>query len=178
MWSVGTLFRARGIDATVGVQRSASTAPVPKGTPSALLSPHSPRARTRASRCRPPPLPGVSLRSRSACAAQQGRPTPVPLKRRKKSAKEEKLCWGVPLTRSRKLSFQTSRPPQQSELESNMHHREATNPFTRLAASTHANHKKQGYTNEKASGAAVPNAASRNHLTTATPRLRGNPSTP
>ena len=50
--------------------------------------------------------------------------------------------------------------------------------FTRLAASTHANHKKQGHTNEKANGAAVRNAASRNHLTTATRRFRGKPSTP
>ena len=77
MRSVGTLFRARRIDATVGVQRSASTAPVPKGTPPRCLAhtPHTPAL--------VPPvvdhLPcrgGVSLRSRSACAAQQGRPTP------------------------------------------------------------------------------------------------------
>ena len=77
MRSVGTLFRARGIDATVGVQRSASTAPVPKGTPPRCL------ARTLHAPALVPPvvdhLPcrgGVSLRSRSACAAQQGRPAP------------------------------------------------------------------------------------------------------
>ena len=56
---VWALFFAQGeMTRTVGVQRSASTAPVPKGTPSAMLVPHSPRARTCASCCRPPPVPG------------------------------------------------------------------------------------------------------------------------
>ena len=77
MRSVGTLSRARGIDATVGVQRSASTAPVPKGTPPRCLA-HTSHAPALV----PPvvdllPCRGrVSLRSPSACAAQQGRPTP------------------------------------------------------------------------------------------------------
>ena len=97
MWSVGTLFRARGIDATVGVQRSASTAPVPKGTPPRCLA-HTPHAPALV-----PPvvdhLPcrgGVSLRSRSACAAQQGRPTPSSPEEKERVCEGRKTLLGGP----------------------------------------------------------------------------------
>ena len=73
MWSVGTLFRARGIDATVGVQRIDRARPY--GTPSALLGPHSPRARTRASRCRPPPVPGRGFAGIPVCLCSAAGPT-------------------------------------------------------------------------------------------------------
>ena len=62
---------------------------------------------------------GVSLRSRSACAAQQGRPIPISPERSKKTAKEGKTLPRGPQTRSRNFSFRTS---QQSKLVSNMHH--------------------------------------------------------
>ena len=58
VWSAGAIFRASGIDADRRVQRSASNAPVPKGTPSAKLGPHLPRACTRTFRCGPPSVLG------------------------------------------------------------------------------------------------------------------------
>ena len=82
---------------------------------------------------------GVSLRSRSACAAQQGRPIPSSPERSKKTAKEGKTLPRGPQTRPRNFSFRTSRHPQQSKLVRNMHHCAATNPkywFTSLATST------------------------------------------
>ena len=84
MWSVGTLFRARGNDATVGVQRSASTAPVRKGSPSAIAWPTLP---TRPYSCLL--LSTTSRAGRgfaeipSDCAADL---LPVPLKRERNSA--------------------------------------------------------------------------------------------
>ena len=115
MRSVGTLFRARGIDATVGVQRSASTAPVPKGTPSAMLGPHSPRARTRASCCRPPPVLGAGFRWDPGLPVQRSRADlfPVPLKR-EQTAKEGKTPqWDANSSRVRNSAFRPSRHPPQ-----------------------------------------------------------------
>ena len=69
-------FFAQGeMTRNVNVQRSASTAPVPKRTPSALLGPHSPRARTRASCCRPPPVPGRGFAEIPICLCSAAGPT-------------------------------------------------------------------------------------------------------
>ena len=120
---VWALFFAQGeMTRTVGVQRSASTAPVPKEHPPRCLS-HTPHAPALV----PPVVDhllcrgGVSLRSRSACAAQQGRPIPSSPEKSKKTAKEGKTLPRGPQTRSRNFSFRTSRHPQQSKLVRNMH---------------------------------------------------------
>ena len=115
MRSVGTLFRARGIDATVGVQRSASTAPVPEGTPPRCFA-HTPHAPALV-----PPivdhLPcrgGVSLRSRSACAAQQGRPTPSsPEERTNCEGRKKTPQWDATSSRVGNSAFRPSRHPPQ-----------------------------------------------------------------
>ena len=54
-------FRARGNEAYRRVQRSASTAPIPKGTPSAKLEPHPPRTCTLILRGGPPFVLGRGL---------------------------------------------------------------------------------------------------------------------
>ena len=86
VWSVGApcFFRARGNEAYRRVQRSASTAPIPKGTPSAKLEPHPPRT------CTHPPW-WTTLRAGAGSHWDPGPPVqrnrthlfPVPLKEEK-----------------------------------------------------------------------------------------------
>ena len=66
-----------------------------KGTPSAMLGPHSPRARTRASCCRPPPVPGRGFAEHPGLPVQRSRADllPVHLKREQTAKEGETPQW-------------------------------------------------------------------------------------
>ena len=121
--------------------------PVPEGTPSANLGPHSTRARTRTF-CRGPlPVLVAGFRWDPGALVQRSRTVlfPVPLRERKKSAKE-----GNTLPKGCHCETSCSEPhgpssPQQSTPESDMRHRTVDHKIQIHTCGKEANVLKQTY---------------------------------